>query len=57
MSDKNCHEVRPADCELITVQCNHCGFHLGLDATFLRNSPLQTQCPGCGLTLEVEEIE
>ena len=57
MTNKNCHDVPPEACELITVQCDRCGFHLGLDATYLHALPVKTLCPSCGLELEVEEIE
>jgi len=57
MPNKNCHEILEEPHTLLVVECDRCGFSLGLDATFLRNRDVKTPCPSCGLELEIEEIE
>jgi hypothetical protein len=57
MTNKNCHEVGDEPCTLVTVECDRCGFWLGIDASFLHNHSVKTLCLSCGLEIEIEEIE
>jgi hypothetical protein len=57
MANKNCHEVGEDPHALVVVQCDTCGFTLGVDATYLRHWPVQVPCPHCKTVLEIEEIE
>jgi predicted RNA-binding Zn-ribbon protein involved in translation (DUF1610 family) len=43
--------------ELEVVECLKCGFHLGLDATYLSHKSLMMPCPSCGEPLLIPEIE
>jgi ssDNA-binding Zn-finger/Zn-ribbon topoisomerase 1 len=40
--------------ELEVVECNHCGFHLGIDASYLEQvDGVSLACPGCNITLVI----
>lgn len=44
-------------CDLQVYECA-CGFHLGLDATFLDQvSEIKIACPSCAALLDTEVIE
>jgi DNA-directed RNA polymerase subunit RPC12/RpoP len=53
----NCTEITPDNVELILVECNDCGFHLGIDAEYLRNHNVVLPCPNCRSVLTIKEIE
>lgn len=53
----NCTEIDPSQAELILVDCNYCGFNLGIDATYLRNHGVVMPCPNCKSILTIKEIE
>lgn len=42
--------------ELEVYECD-CGFHLGIDATYLEqvSDCVKIKCPACGATIEAEE--
>lgn len=43
--------------ELEVVECVKCGFHLGIDASFLRSNSVQVPCPSCGQMLIIAQEE
>ncbi len=54
--DINCKEVSPKVCDLITVECLGCGFHLGVDQTFLDQvGSITVDCPSCKWSLKIDE--
>lgn len=53
MTDKRCHEIITGY-ELVVVQCDGCGFHMGLDATYLDQvGSIEIDCPSCGTEMHV----
>ena len=56
-SHQGCKPVDDAIYELEVVECLKCGFHLGLDATYLSHKSLMMPCPCCGEPLLISEIE
>jgi hypothetical protein len=61
MSDNGCTEITdPNAYELVVVKCNSCGFHLGVDASWLSQTHekgLDFKCACCGANLFIETIE
>jgi len=54
--DVNCKVIthRPEKYELEVVECDTCGFHLGLDASYLEQvGGVKLFCPGCGTGLAI----
>jgi hypothetical protein len=42
--------------ELEVIECD-CGFHIGLDGTYLdQESHIRMECPCCGRLIDTEEI-
>lgn len=40
--------------ELEVVECTNCGFHLGIDATYLEQvDGVGILCPSCGITMSI----
>ena len=43
---------------MIFVECNGCGYHLGVDNTYLDQvDAVTTECPSCGLRLVISDAE
>lgn len=54
----NCHLATEGSYELEVVECNGCGFHLGIDATYLEQvGDVVLKCPSCGITLSIDGDE
>lgn len=50
---RNCRVVTEGY-ELEVVECQACGLHLGIDATYLEQvDGIGLQCPGCNITLTI----
>jgi len=43
----NCGPVDPESVELEVVECNACGYCLGLDASHLATVAVEIKCPKC----------
>lgn len=58
-SHQGCKPVdNPTKYELEVVECLNCGFHLGIDATYLEHrTSILMPCPSCGTALLIPEIE
>jgi len=58
-SHQGCKPVNdPTKYELEVVECLKCGFHMGLDATYLeQKGGLMLPCPSCGEPLLIPAIE
>jgi len=58
MSDLGCKEITdPETYELVVVECEGCGFHLGVDASWLDHTyekGLEMKCPACNNEIFVE---
>ena len=53
-------EVPDTDAELVVIQCPSCGYHMGVDYSYLSQvGPIETKCPvpDCGNPCYVEDIE
>lgn len=49
--------INQSKCELEIIECD-CGFHLGLDATYLDQvSEIEIKCPSCDLLIDTNSIE
>jgi hypothetical protein len=57
MITKGCREILSEIADLCVVECARCGFHLGVDTTYLRCHAIVTSCPACKHELTIEEIE
>ena len=43
---------------MVYVECPSCGYHMGVDYSYLEQvGPVETLCPACGTECYVEEIE
>lgn len=43
-------------CDMTIIQC-HCGYHLGVDNTYLDQvNDFTTKCPSCSLIIDTEEV-
>ena len=59
MADKGCTEITEGY-ELTVVECDSCGFHLGIDASWLEQTTqpgLEMKCPECRSDLFIEAAE
>lgn len=53
---KRLNSVRNSECELEVVECD-CGFHLGIDATYLDQvEDCVVNCPACDSTIDTSEV-
>lgn len=55
-----CKSVEACKCDLDLVECMGCGFHLGIDATYLLQvGSVEMRCPVCGnqLTIPGEDLD
>ena len=60
MSDLNVREIteQKDKYELAVFECIHCGFHLGLDASYLEQvSQITMPCPSCHVQLVIDGSE
>ena len=56
MNDINCKEITEGY-ELSVFECDECGFHLGLDGSWLNQtyeSVVYLTCPCCNIPLSIE---
>ena len=56
-TDVGCHVVDINKTELYVVECDGCGFHLGIDASYLHSWSIAMACPNCQNPLKIEIIE
>lgn len=50
-------EISVDSAELVVVECPGCGYHMGVDYTYLEQiGPVDIVCPSCETTGTVEEI-
>ena len=55
LRDLNCKEITEGY-ELTVVECCGCGFHLGVDLSYLEQvGSVKTKCPGCALDLTIDQ--
>ena len=46
--DSNCKEVDFEKTELVILECDCCGYHFGVDATYLTQiCTIEQNCPSC----------
>jgi hypothetical protein len=58
MAYTNCKEIPQSQCELCVVECNTCGFHLGVDATYLEQvDQIVIPCLRCGKIHGIEAAD
>ena len=56
MTDVNCFEItdQKDKYELVVLECRKCGFHIGLDASYLEQvRAISLDCPSCKTTIHV----
>lgn len=59
MIDQGCHEITEGY-ELSVFECDSCGFHIGIDASWLEQTyekGLEMKCPCCNNELFIEAAE
>jgi len=50
-------EIKQTDAELLVIECD-CGFHLGLDASYLEQVHyIKIACPSCGMVIDSRETD
>jgi len=55
MPAKYVEDVQTGKCSLEIVECGGCGFHMGIDATYLEQvDGVDIPCPSCGEMISVE---
>ncbi len=54
---KELEEIETEKYHLIVIECN-CGFHIGLDVTYLEQvDEIEVNCPNCNKIIKTEKIQ